>query len=63
MSDDDTRRRLQRLEDIEAIKQLKASYCYLIGDGEIDRLMERFTGDAVWDGGPRSRRRSVLERS
>jgi ketosteroid isomerase-like protein len=55
MNDDDLRRRLQRLEDIEAIKQLKASYCYLIDDGEIDRLMERFTSDAVWDGGPMGR--------
>ena len=39
------------LEDIEAIKALKASYCFLTDDGEVDRLAELFTADAVWDGG------------
>lgn len=52
MSTEELERRVQRLEDVEAIQQLKASYCYLVDDGEIDALMERFTDDAVWDGGP-----------
>ncbi len=47
--------RILRLEDIEAIKQLKATYCFCVDDGEIDALMERFTDDAVWDGGPMGR--------
>jgi ketosteroid isomerase-like protein len=44
--------RLQRLEDIEAIKQLKADYCALCDEGyDEDRLADLFTEDAVWDGG------------
>ena len=44
--------RVQRLEDIEAIKQLKALYCSLCDDGyDADGLAELFTEDAVWDGG------------
>ncbi len=43
--------RVRVLEDIEAIKALKASYCFLTDDGEVDRLAELFTADAVWDGG------------
>ena len=51
----DLEQRIARLEDIEAIKQLKAEYCYRVDDGEIDALMRRFTSDAVWDGGPMGR--------
>ena len=44
--------RVQRLEDIEAIKQLKARYCSLCDDGyDADGLAELFTEDAIWDGG------------
>jgi ketosteroid isomerase-like protein len=44
--------RIQRLEDIEAIKQLKALYCSLCDDGyDADGLADLFTEDAVWDGG------------
>ena len=44
--------RIQRLEDIEAIKQLKARYCGLCDDGyPADDLAELFTEDAIWDGG------------
>ena len=44
--------RIQRLEDIEAIKQLKARYCSLCDEGyDADRLAELFTDDAIWDGG------------
>jgi ketosteroid isomerase-like protein len=55
MNQDALADRIRRLEDIEAIKQLKAAYCYWVDEGEIDRLMERFTDDAVWDGGPMGR--------
>ncbi len=44
--------RVRELEDILEIEQLKATYCYAVDDGELDGLMERFTADAVWDGGP-----------
>lgn len=44
--------RVQRLEDIEAIRQLKARYCAACDDGyDADRLAALFTEDAVWDGG------------
>ncbi len=46
---------IQYLADIEAIKQLKATYCYHIDDRQIEPLMDRFTDDAVWDGGPAGR--------
>ncbi|MEM7092025.1 MAG: nuclear transport factor 2 family protein [Actinomycetota bacterium] len=48
----DLEARIQRLEHIEAIKQLKAEYCAACDDGyDPDRLAALFTGDAVWDGG------------
>ncbi len=48
----DLEARIQRLEDIEAIKQLKAQYCAACDDGyDADRLASLFTSDAVWDGG------------
>ena len=45
-------RRLQVLEDIEAIKTLKASYC-LYRDNAYDAngIASLFTIDGVWDGG------------
>jgi ketosteroid isomerase-like protein len=44
--------RIQRLEDIEAIKKLKALYCKLCDDNyDADGLAACFTEDAVWDGG------------
>lgn len=46
----DVEERLQRLEDIEAIKQLKASYCYDVDDGNIDSLVDLFAQNAVWEG-------------
>ena len=55
MTDTDLARQIQELADIEAIKQLKALYCYSIDDREVATLMERFTEDAVWDGGPAGR--------
>ena len=45
-------RRIQRLEDLEAIKQLKARYAaYCDAHYDADALAELFTADAVWDGG------------
>ncbi|MEL7156452.1 MAG: nuclear transport factor 2 family protein [Actinomycetota bacterium] len=44
--------RLQRLEDIEEIRQLKARYCDRCDDGyDPDGIAELFTADGVWDGG------------
>ncbi|MFK7916173.1 MAG: nuclear transport factor 2 family protein [Pseudomonadales bacterium] len=43
--------RITRLEDIEAIKQLKALYCEICDDGHNpDRITTIFTDDAVWEG-------------
>jgi ketosteroid isomerase-like protein len=45
-------RRIRRLEDIEAIKQLKARYAaYCDANYDANALAELFTEDAVWDGG------------
>lgn len=43
--------RLIRLEDIEAIKQLKALYCEICDDGhDPDRIVTIFTDDGIWEG-------------
>ncbi len=43
--------RIQRLEDIEAIKQLKARYAALCdANYDADALAALFTEDAIWDG-------------
>ena len=43
--------RIQRLEDIEAIRQLKALYCEICDDGhDPERILTVFTEDAVWEG-------------
>lgn len=52
--------RIQRLEDIEAIKQLKARYCDACDGGwskerpghDWNKLQHLFTEDGVWDGTP-----------
>ena len=44
--------RVQALEDIEAIKKLKARYCeYCDNQYDADGLASLFTEDAIWDGG------------
>lgn len=49
-------RRIQRLEDLEAIKQLKARYALACDAGyDAEALAAMFTVDAVWDGGPLGR--------
>jgi ketosteroid isomerase-like protein len=45
-------RRIRRLEDLEAIKQLKARYAaYCDAHYDADALADLFTADAIWDGG------------
>lgn len=45
-------RRVQRLEDIEAITRLKARYCAACDrDYDADAIAELYTADGVWDGG------------
>jgi len=44
-------RRLTRLEDIEAIKQLKARYCEICDDDHNpDRITSVFAEDGIWEG-------------
>jgi len=44
--------RIQRLEDIEAIKTLKHTYAFHCDNGyDANSLAPLFTEDAVWDGG------------
>jgi len=38
-------RRLQRMEDRQAICDLLARYCYLIASGDVDGVLELFTED------------------
>lgn len=47
----DLEARVQRLEDLEAIKQLKALYCEICDDDHNpDRIVTIFTEDGVWEG-------------
>jgi ketosteroid isomerase-like protein len=52
MTNTDLAARIRRLEDIEALKQLKHRYCAACDDDyDPERLAPLFTEDAVWDGG------------
>jgi len=52
MSTTDIERRLRRLEDLEAIRQLKHRYAAYCDDGyDAERLAPLFVEDAVWNGG------------
>ncbi len=43
--------RIQRLEDLEAIRQLKAEYCEICDDHHNpDRIVTIFTEDGIWEG-------------
>ena len=43
--------RLTRMEDLEAIKQLKARYCEICdNDHNPDEIVTIFTGDGIWEG-------------
>ena len=44
--------RITRIEDIEAIKQLKARYCEACDDNHNpDKVAATFVEDGIWDGG------------
>ena len=44
--------RITRIEDIEAIKQLKARYCQASNDNHNpDSIAATFVEDGIWDGG------------
>jgi len=46
----DIERRLARLEDVEAIKQLKARYCEICDDDHNpDRIASVFAEDGIWE--------------
>lgn len=52
MSEPTLEERIRRLEDIEALKQLKGHYAaYCDEDYDAQRLAPLFTRDAIWDGG------------
>jgi ketosteroid isomerase-like protein len=46
----DLETRLQRVEDVEAIRTLDAVYCRLLDDGDCSGLVELFTPDGSFDG-------------
>jgi len=52
MGAQDLETRIKVLEDIEAIKKLKAKYCYAVDSQEVTGLMALFTEDASVDYGP-----------
>ncbi len=55
-------RRVQRLEDIEAIKTLKARYCAACDRGyDADAIAAMYTEDGIWDGGRTFGRREGRE--
>ncbi|MHA6800177.1 nuclear transport factor 2 family protein [Bounagaea algeriensis] len=54
--------RLQRLEDIDAIRQLDAAYCRLLDSGDWDGLVELFTPDGEFIGLDRVRGQDELRR-
>jgi ketosteroid isomerase-like protein len=45
--------RLQRLEDREAIRELKIAYAKACDGYDIDQVVSLMTDDVVWDGGER----------
>ena len=47
----DLEARITRLEDIESIRQLKATYCEICDDDHNpDRIVTIFTEDGIWEG-------------
>ena len=56
MPSDELEKRIQVLEDIEAIKRLKHRYCgFCDNQYDADALADLFVEDAVWDGKERGR--------
>ena len=51
MAIDDLERRITVLEDIEAIKRLKARYCLICDDNHNpDEIVKLFAADGIWEG-------------
>ena len=51
MENGDLERRIARLEDLEAIKQLRARYCEICDDDHNpERITTIFAEDAIWEG-------------
>ena len=45
-------KRLTRMEDLEAIKQLKARYCEICDDDHnLTQITTLFVNDGIWEGG------------
>jgi SnoaL-like protein len=52
MAGSELEKRITQLEDIEAIKQLKALYCDICDDNHNpDRIVKIFAEDGIWEGG------------
>ena len=52
MSAEDLEARIQRLEDIEAIRQLKGKFAHYADTQDTDGFMNLVADDAVWEFGP-----------
>jgi len=52
MAEEELEARIRRLQDIEAIKKLKATFAYLIDTGDWQGVANLFTEEAVLDSGP-----------
>jgi hypothetical protein len=57
---DDVAARLQRLEDLHALQQLRARYCQYLDDGRWEQLAELFTEDGAFVGLSTARGRPEL---
>lgn len=52
MAGSDLEQRITQLQDIEAIKRLKALYCDICDDNHNpDRIVKIFAEDGIWEGG------------
>jgi hypothetical protein len=49
MAEKELEKRIAQLEDIEAIRQLKARYCLYVDQRNEDAWLSLFTEDAVWE--------------
>ena len=50
MTTEDLEKRIKNLEDVEAIKQLKAQYCLYCDDNfDADKLTSLFAEDSIWE--------------
>jgi uncharacterized protein (TIGR02246 family) len=61
MNLEDLERKIQRLEDIEAIKKLKARYCQCADEQDADGFANLFVEHGVFDGGTFGRSRGREE--